>query len=108
LGGGSPNGLDNAKLSDVQRGAIGARIRECYTQDTAAKDYQQQWALIRVTTDADGLVRMTDIIRNSPGFVGRAFAERAARAARDPQCAKLPLPKQMLGSNHTFEITFKP
>jgi len=108
VGGGSVTGVENASLSAADRGAIGDRIRECYTQDTGGRDYAQQWAIIRVTTDPAGIVRIADILKHSSGTIGQIFAERAARAARDPQCAQLPLPRQMAGLNHTFEITFKP
>jgi hypothetical protein len=111
-GGGDPNGVDNAKLSANARGAIGDRIRECWTGDTGAKDFDKQVVRLIVTTDPTGTIRIADISPNdasrSGGGVARAFAERARRAALDPQCAQLPLPRQMLGENHTFEITFKP
>lgn len=107
-GGGNPNGVDTANLSSTEAGAIGSAIRECYTQDTGGRDYGQQWAVIRITTDGAGVVRQTDIIQHSPGAIGQAFAERAARAARSPECAKLPLPGKLLGQIQSFAVTFKP
>ncbi|MDQ2804461.1 MAG: hypothetical protein M3Y41_17925, partial [Pseudomonadota bacterium] len=38
----------------------------------------------------------------------RYLAERARDAALKPRCSPLPLPPSMLGTNHTFEITFRP
>ncbi|HYZ32942.1 MAG TPA: hypothetical protein VE684_11760, partial [Crenalkalicoccus sp.] len=108
IGGGSLTGVDNARLSAAQRGAIGDRIRECWTKDAGALRIEEQSARLLITTDAGGVVRDAQILQVGPGFVGRAFAERARRAALDAQCNPLPLPRQMLGSVHTFEITFKP
>lgn len=107
-GGGQPTGAENAALSAAARGAIGDRIRECWTGDTAALDYDKQTAHLRVTTDANGTIRDAQIIQAGGSTVGRAFAERARRAAMSSQCATLPLPAAMLGSSHTFEITFRP
>jgi hypothetical protein len=38
----------------------------------------------------------------------RVFAERAARAVTDPNCANLPLPESMLGQPRIFTIRFRP
>ena len=107
-GGGLPTGIDNARLSQAARGAIGDRIRECWTGDHGALDYDKQVAHLRITTDENGTIRQAEITQTSGTPVGRAFAERARRAALDAQCATLPLPPTMLGTNHTFEITFRP
>ena len=63
-----------------------------------------------ITTDAAGVVRLADLAPGEQGRTGtaRAFAERARRAALDPQCAQLPLPGAMKGKVQTFEITFRP
>ncbi len=109
-GGGAPTGVDNAQLSASVRGAIGDKLRECYTQDTGGRDYDQQSARLRVTTDETGTIRIAMVAPGDAGRTGeaRAFAERAVRAALDPHCATLPLPHTMLGAVHTFEILFKP
>ena len=107
-GGGSPNGVDNAKLSGADRGAIGDRIRECWTRDAGARDADKMSAVLQVVTDSSGTVRDVKIVQPGQGPGGLAFAERARRAALDPQCNPIPLPKALLGQNHTFEINFKP
>jgi hypothetical protein len=108
-GGGSPTGVDNAKLSAAAARAVGDRLRECWTTNNrGAKDFDQQAARLMVTTDASGTIRDAQIVEGATSPVGRAFAEQARRAALDAQCATLPLPPNMLGSNHTFEITFRP
>ena len=111
-GGGSPTGLDNALLTAGVRRAIGDRLRECWTGDRSALDYDKQVVRLVVTTDATGTIRIADIAANDASRTGngvaRAFAERAKRAALDPQCAQLPLPAALKGQNRSFEITFRP
>ncbi len=109
-GGGSPSGAENAQLSAAARGAIGERLRECWTGDRAALDFDKQSVQLRVTTDAAGVIRIADLAGPDASRTGvaRAFAERARRAALDPQCSRLPLPGNMLGQVHTFDITFRP
>jgi len=111
-GGGSPATMDNALLTANVRRAIGDRLRECWTGDKGALDYDKQLVRLVVTTDASGTIRVADIAVNDAsrtgGGVARAFAERAKRAALDPQCAQLPLPDALKGQNHSFEITFRP
>ena len=111
-GGGSPTGIDNALLSGEVRRAIGERLRECWTGDKSALNYEKQSVRLVVTTDPTGTIRVADIAANdasrTSGGVARAFAERARRAALDPQCAQLPLPGALKGQNRTFEITFRP
>ncbi len=111
-GGSSPATMDNALLTANVRRAISDRLRECWTGDKGALDYDKQLVRLVVTTDAAGTIRVADIALNDAsragGGVARAFAERARRAALDPQCAQLPLPDTLKGQNHSFEITFRP
>lgn len=111
-GGGAPAGIDNALLTGEVRRAIGDRLRECWTADKNALNYEKQSVRLVVTTDATGTIRVADIAANdasrTSGGVARAFAERARRAALDPHCAQLPLPGALKGQNRTFEITFRP
>lgn len=88
--------------------AISDRIRECWAGDTAALDFDKLSARLLITIDSGGTIRDAQITQLPGGTVGRAFAERARRAALSSQCATLPLPSTMLGSTQTFEITFKP
>jgi len=110
--GGSPAGIDNALLTGEVRRAIGERLRECWIGDKSALNYEKQSVRLVVTTDSTGTIRVADIAANdasrTSGGVARAFAERARRAALDPQCAQLPLPGALKGQNRTFEITFRP
>ena len=111
-GGGSPTGIANAGLTPAQGRAIGDQLRECWTADRAALDFDQQSVRLLITTDAAGVVRDAVISPNDAGKLGtgvsRAFAERARRAALDPDCARLPLPPALLGRRQDFEITFRP
>lgn len=106
------SGIEVASLSSATRGAIGERLRECWTGDRGALDIDKQLVHLTVTTDATGTVRVANIApndasRNGSNFA-RASAERARRAVLDPQCARLPLPNALLGQSHTFAITFRP
>lgn len=91
---------------------MGERIRECWTGDRGALDYDKQMVRLIVTTDGTGTVRDAKVDpadgSRTGGGVARAFAERAVRAVMNAQCATLPLPRGMLGQNHTFRITFRP
>jgi len=104
--------MDNALLTANVRGAIGDRLRECWTGDKTALNYDKQLVRLVVTTDATGTIRVANIAPSDASRTGdgvaRAFAERARRAALDPQCAQLPLPGALKGQNHQFEITFRP
>jgi hypothetical protein len=111
-GGGNPTGDITATLSGAQQGAIGDHVRECWTKDAGALDIEKQRVLLTVTTDSEGVARKAevagdDIARMSdPRF--RAFAERAIRAIRDPRCADLPLPDNVLGKVNVLTFRFTP
>ena len=108
-GGGSPSGVENAALTAAQRGAIGDRLRECWEVDSGAKDFDRQQVLLRVTTDADGIVRHVEPASGGFGSgVARAFAERAVRTAMAARCSPLPLPPNLPRQVHNFDIMFKP
>lgn len=109
--GGSPTGDITAKLTGEQKGAIGDKVRECWTKDEGALALDKMSVVMTVTVDATGLVRMADVAdvdKNKladPRF--RAFAERARRANLDSRCANLSneLPKSELG--HVARLTFR-
>jgi len=111
-GGGSPASTDNAQLNVSLRNAISDRLRDCWTGDRTAFEYDKQTVRLIVTTDPTGTIRVADIapsdLARTRSGVARAFADRAKRAALDPRCAQLPLPPDLKGQNHTFEITFRP
>lgn len=99
-------------LSGTVRRTIGERLRECWPGDRKTVDFDKQAVRLIVTTDPTGTIRVAEIApsdaSHNGGGVARAFAERARRAALDPQCAQLPLPGALKGRNRTFEITFRP
>jgi len=110
--GGNPYGNDTAALTADQRGAIGDRVRECWTKDAGALDIDKQRVLLTVTTDASGTARIVEIAPEDQARMGdprfRAFAERARRAVLDPRCAALPLPRQLTGRNAVLTFRFTP
>jgi hypothetical protein len=111
-GGGNPLGNDTAALTTDQRGAIGDHVRECWTKDPGALDIDKQRVLLTVTTDANGVARMAEVAGDDVGRMSdprfRAFAERAIRAIRDPRCADLPLPNNVLGRVNVLTFRFSP
>ncbi|MBW4021820.1 MAG: TonB C-terminal domain-containing protein [Proteobacteria bacterium] len=113
-GGGNPNNTDaTALLSAAQRGAIGDKVRQCWTIDSGAQGVQNMQVLLQVTTDATGTVRAARVAPADSGRVNadpvlRAFAERAVRAVLDYRCATLPLPRSLEGKPETFTFRFSP
>jgi hypothetical protein len=110
--GGSIHGTDNTSLSAVQRGAIGDKVRDCWTRDAGALHAETFQVHLIVTTDAAGVARQAVIAPGDPaaplGSPLHAFAERAVRAVLAAQCSALPLPGAMLGQIHQFDFIFKP
>jgi hypothetical protein len=112
-GGGSPNGEINNSLSAQQRGAIGDKVRECWTKDAGALDLEKMRVRLMVTTDAAGVARIVQPDGDDIGRVQgdprmRAFFERAQRAILDPRCSNLPLPPEKLGSVQKLTFLFQP
>ncbi|CAH2606379.1 conserved protein of unknown function (plasmid) [Rhodovastum atsumiense] len=109
--GDNPKGLSD-RLSSSQLSAIGERIRECWSKDAGALDLEKMQAKLLVTVGADGVAREAMIAPedrgrlNDPRF--RVFAERAVRAALNPRCATLPIPKGLIGSVGIVRVTFRP
>jgi hypothetical protein len=112
-GGGNPNGDINNQLSAAQRGAIGDRVRECWTKDAGALDLDKMAVTVTVTTDATGTARLAEVAEADRGRVQsdprlQVFFERARRAILDPRCASFPLPKDKLGSIQKLTFRFRP
>jgi hypothetical protein len=113
-GGGNPNNSDaTASLTQAQRGAIGDKVRECWTIDSGAEGVQTMSVILKVTTDATGTVRLAQVGAADQGRVYadpvfRAFAERAVRAVLDYRCSALPLPASLEGRPETFTFRFSP
>lgn len=111
-GGGSPNSTANSQLNEADRNAIGAHVRPCWGIDAGAPGVNKFSVELLVTTDASGTVREAHIAPASEGNMDNpvyaAFAQRAIAAVENYQCAKLPLPSNMLGSVHTFLFNFTP
>jgi hypothetical protein len=99
-------------LSAEQRGAIGDRMRACWTPDPKALGADQMQVLLTVTTDASGVARLVIVVGADEGRLSdpvfRAFAERARRAVLDPRCANLQLPPPMLGGPNVLTFRFTP
>ncbi len=112
--GGAPNGDITAKLTGLQRGAIGDQVRECWTKDAGALGLDQMSVMLTVTVDQSGVARDAKVAEPSSGRMGdlrfRAFAERAVRAPLDPRCADFSkmIPSSQLGRISTLTFLFRP
>ena len=112
--GGQLHGNLTGALSEGQRKTIGDSVRRCYSEDTAAKDYASYYADMVVTVDAEGVVRDVKLdaafqakANADPSY--RAFAERAEHAVLLAECAKLPIPPNLLGQpSAQFKFRFRP
>ena len=112
-GGGDPNGTLTDKLNTAQRGAIGDKVRECWTKDAGALDLEKMQVYLLVTVDGEGIARQVDVAPEDIGKLSdprfRAFAERAVRAVLDPRCAGLPVPPALMTSGRgTLKFRFRP
>lgn len=111
--GGSPNGDITGKMSAGDQRAIGAEVRRCYTEDTAARNYATFVAHLVVTVDASGEARMVSFAPETKARMAsdsgyRALAERARAAVLSPTCSRLPIPKNLLGQTHQLKFVFRP
>jgi len=92
--------------------SIGDAVRRCWTFDPGAKDADRMQVLLVATVDEAGTVRRAEIAPEDAGRMNegvfRAFAERARRAVLSPQCANLPLPRDMLGQQRILKFRFRP
>ncbi len=111
-GGGSNQSTANSRLSSADRSAIGNHVRPCWGIDAGAPGVASFSVNLQVTTDAAGTVREADVAPQDQGRLSdpifAAFAERAKEAVLNVQCASLPLPSYMLGSNQIFIFNFSP
>jgi outer membrane biosynthesis protein TonB len=110
--GGSPNSTSNSGLTGPDRAAIGNHVRPCWNIDGEAQNVGSFAVLLQVTTDAGGTVRVAEVSPNNTGDMSNplyfAFTQRALAAVLNAQCATLPLPPNMLGSNQSFTFIFSP
>jgi len=110
--GGSRQGDITASLSAQQQGAIGDKVRECWTKDAGALEIERLSVQLIVTYDETGTARLAEVGDADRGRMGdprfRAFAERAMRAVRDPRCASLPIPRNEIGRVGSLTFRFRP
>jgi len=111
--GGDPNGTLTDKLSTIQRGAMGDRVRKCWVNDAGALDFGKMQVMLLVTVDGAGVAHIADVAPEDAGRLGdprfRAFAERAVRAVLDPRCSNLPVPASLItGGRGTPKFRFRP
>jgi hypothetical protein len=111
-GGGSNQSTANSGLTGADRDAIGQHVQPCWTVDAGAPGLSTFSVNLLVTTDGTGTVREAVVAPQDQGKMSdpifNAYANRAIDAVQNVQCATLPLPSFMLGSNHTFLFNFTP
>ncbi|MBU6498012.1 MAG: hypothetical protein KGQ40_05745 [Rhodospirillales bacterium] len=111
--GGSTHGDITATLSVAQRGAIGDKVRECWTKDAGALNADKLQVLLTVTLDRAGTARIVEVadadrarVESDP--VLRAFFERARRAVLDPRCGdNLVPPDKLAQTGQPSRLTFR-
>jgi hypothetical protein len=112
VAGGRRTGDLTGRLTAAQRGAIGDKVRECWTKDAGALDLDKMSVQLIVTVDASGTARDAEVGPEDAGRLGdprfRAFAERARRAVLSPRCSNLPIPPGDLGGQQKLYFRFKP
>jgi len=110
--GGLPSSNITDKLSAEQRGAVGDKVRECWTKDPGALDLEKMQVMLTVTTDETGVVRKAEVADQDKSRLADprfwAFARRAVDAVMDARCAALPLPKEKLGRINELTFRFRP
>lgn len=113
--GGAPNGDLTARLTGVQRGAIGDQLRECYGTDPGAVDAARNSGTFVAILDSQGVIREAVIAPQDTGRLSdprfQAFFERARRAALDPHCANIGNilgTRVQLGAVNRLTIHFNP
>jgi hypothetical protein len=111
-GGGSNQSTANSRLSAADRDAIGNHVRPCWGIDAGAPGIQNFNVNLMVETDGTGTVRDAEVAPQDQSKLGdpifAAYAQRAVDAVMNYQCATLPLPPNMMGSNQTFLFNFSP
>ncbi len=111
--GGNPKGDITASLSQAQRGAIGDKVRECWTKDAGALDADKMQVMVTATLDGTGTVRIVEPADEEKSRVAsdprmRAFFERARRAILDPRCGRELVAKEKLTSTDgPNKLTFR-
>jgi hypothetical protein len=105
----SPLGVN---LSASDRNAIASDVQQCWGADAGLPGASNFSVLLQVTTDQTGTVREAEVApfdqskMSNPSFA--RFASQAVNAVKSYQCAKLPLPRDMLGAVHTFIFRYTP
>jgi len=99
-------------LSLDQRVAIADHVRACYRASADAWADTVRGVVLVVRTDRAGVARAASVDAiDRQRLIDPAFAEfatRAEQAVLSPQCARLPLPAEALGSAHILSFRFVP
>jgi outer membrane biosynthesis protein TonB len=109
--GGQTHGNPNGALTLGQAKTIGAFVKRCFSSEVEAKDLASYSVMLEVVVDQTGEVHEAHLAPESqpraaqdPAYL--AFSDAAIHAVLDPQCAKLPLPPNVLKQAATT-LTFR-
>ena len=98
-----------AQLSTSEIDVIKQQLRECWNIPVGARDAQNLVPEFRVTMNADGTVRATQLLNPDPSnSFFQAAADSANRALLNPRCQPLKLPPDKYDQWQTFTINFDP
>lgn len=102
-----------SKLTRVERGAIGNRVRACWLIIDRTQAATGMHVSIRVVTDASGSAQLAEVAPFDQSRVAadpalQAFSARAIEALLSPKCRTLPLPPSLLGRPQTLMFRFTP
>jgi hypothetical protein len=109
--GGQLHGNREGNLTQGQAKTIGAFVKRCFSSEVEAKDLASYSVMLEVVVDQSGEVHEAHLAPESqpraaqdPAYL--AFSDAAIHAVLDPQCAKLPLPPNVLKQAATT-LTFR-
>jgi len=98
-----------AQLSTSEIDAARQQIERCWNPPAGARDAENLRPEFRVTMNADGTVRATQLLNPSPSDpFFQAAADSANRALLNPTCQPLKLAPEKYDQWQTFTITFDP
>ena len=99
------------KLSISELDLIRRQLRECWNLPAGAKDAGDLRAEIRIEVNPDATVRTATVVKTSKSTSDphmRAFTDSALRAAKNPKCSPLKLPRDRYDQWKSIVIEFDP
>ena len=112
---GEPEVKQMGKVADIvtvsEKALLNPHFKKCWNTQAGAQDAENTIVQIHIWSNPDGTVREAEIVDKDRYARDRYFriaAESALRAAKDPRCAKLPLPLEKYESWKEIKLNFNP